>query len=122
MSLLRAFPTCYALSVAALEGNRLKPFDDSTSAPDSDWVKVRRLAVRGAGVTMAAQASVLIIQMVATVVLARLLTPKDFGLVTMVTTFSLLLSNFGLNGFTEAVLQRDHLDRALASNLFWICV
>jgi len=59
-------------------------------------------------------------QLVATIVLARLLTPGDFGLVAMVTTFSLLPASFGLSGFTEAVLQRKQIDRALASNLFWI--
>jgi len=69
---------------------------------------------------MASQGVGLGVQIIATVVLARLLAPADFGLVTMVTTFSLLLVNFGLNGFTEAVLQRDKIDHALASNLFWI--
>jgi len=62
------------------------------------------------------------IQIISTVVLARLLTPSDFGLVTMVTTFSLLLVNFGGNGFTEAVIQWKEIDHALASNLFWINV
>jgi len=101
----------------------LKPFDENgTFRADSDESGVRQLAVRGAGATMAAQASGLAIQVIATVVLARLLTPADFGLVTMVTTFSLLLMNFGLNGFTEAILQRDRIDRSLASNLFWINV
>lgn len=38
----------------------------------------------------------------------------------MVTTFSLLLSNFGLNGFTEAVLQREEINHFLVSNLFWV--
>src|SRR5262249_17314042 len=57
-----------------------------------------------------------------TLVLARLLTPTDFGLITMVTTFSLLFVNAGGNGFTEAVLQRPQLSRSLASNLFWINV
>jgi len=60
--------------------------------------------------------------MVATIILARILTPADFGLVTMVTTFSLLLTSFGLNGFTEGVLQKGNIDQALASNLFWINV
>lgn len=64
----------------------------------------------------------LAIQTIATVVLARLLSPRDFGVVTMVTTFSLLLTNFGLNGFTEAVLQREEMNHFLASNLFWINV
>lgn len=62
----------------------------------------------------------MLLQIASTVVLARLLTPRDFGLVTMVTTFSLLLVNFGLNGFTEAVLQIQELNHALVSNLFWI--
>ena len=62
----------------------------------------------------------LAIQVVATVVLARLLTPRDFGLVAMVTTFSLLLSNFGINGITEALVQREQIDQTQASNLFWI--
>ena len=62
----------------------------------------------------------LAIQVIATVVLARLLTPRDFGLVAMVTTFSLLLSNFGINGITEALVQREQIDQLQASNLFWI--
>lgn len=81
---------------------------------------LRQLAVRGAGATIFSGATTLGIQIVATVVLARILTPTDFGLVAMVTTFSLLLTNFGLNGFTEAIVQRAELDHALASNLFWI--
>jgi len=38
----------------------------------------------------------------------------------MVTTFSLLLANFGFNGLTEAIVQREEIDHALASTLFWI--
>jgi PST family polysaccharide transporter len=48
------------------------------------------------------------------------LLPSDFGVVTMVTTFSLLLTSFGLNGFTEAVIQAEEINHRLASNLFWI--
>jgi PST family polysaccharide transporter len=62
----------------------------------------------------------LAIQVVATVVLARLLTPRDFGLVAMVTTFSLLFSNCGINGITEAIIQQEKIDHIHASNLFWI--
>ena len=53
-------------------------------------------------------------------ILARLLTPADFGIVSMVTTFSLLFRSFGLNGFTELIIQREELTHSLASNLFWI--
>ncbi|HZT70124.1 MAG TPA: lipopolysaccharide biosynthesis protein [Terriglobia bacterium] len=84
--------------------------------------QLRCLAVRGAGAAVSAQGLSLGIQMIATVVLARLLTPSDFGVVTMVTTVSLLIMNFGLNGFTEAVVQIEEITHTLASNLFWINV
>ena len=38
----------------------------------------------------------------------------------MVTTFNLLFRSFGLNGFTELIMQREELTDSLASNLFWI--
>lgn len=82
--------------------------------------ELRRLAIRGAGASVSAQGLALLVQMVATVVLARLLTPSDFGVVAMVTTISLLVMNFGLNGFTEAVVQSEDISHTLVSNLFWI--
>lgn len=83
---------------------------------------VRRMAVRSAGVTVLSSALGIPLQIVSTVTLARLLDPKDFGVVAMVITFSVLLMNFGLNGFTEVVLQWKEMDHSLASNLFWINV
>jgi O-antigen/teichoic acid export membrane protein len=71
-------------------------------------------------VTVLAQALAFGLQMAGTIVLARLLTPADFGVVTMATTFSLLLTNFGMNGFTEALIQRPEIDHGLVSNLFWL--
>lgn len=76
--------------------------------------------MRGAGITILSGFTGLAIQILATAVLARLLTPSDFGVVTMVTTFSFLLINFGLNGFTEAVVQCESISSDLASTLFWI--
>jgi len=100
----------------------LRPFDASGvfQPSEDDNVELRLLAVQGAGATVLSSGLGLAIQIVATAILARLLTAADFGLVTMVTTFSLLLVNFGLNGFTEAVLQWEEISHALASNLFWI--
>ncbi len=101
----------------------MRPFntDGRFASPlDSGNGELRRLTVRGTGATLFAGGVTLAIQVVATVVLARLLTPTDFGLVAMVTTFSLLFANFGFNGFTEAIVQREDVDHCLASNLFWI--
>jgi PST family polysaccharide transporter len=97
------------------------PFDAGGAFhPGSGGHELRRLAVRGAAATVSASALSLGVQVISTVILARLLTPADFGVVTMVTTFSLLLASFGLNGFMDAVIQFEEIDRYTASNLFWL--
>ena len=69
----------------------MKPFDERGNfRPFADLNGLRSLAMRGAGVTVFSSGLGLAIQIFSTVVLARLLAPVDFGLVTMVTTFSLL--------------------------------
>jgi O-antigen/teichoic acid export membrane protein len=99
----------------------LRPFDASGAfQPTVDSRNLQSLAVRGAGATVFFSGLGLVVHIVTTMVLGRLLTPRDFGVVTMVTTFSLLLINFGGNGFTEAIVQREHIDHFLVSNLFWI--
>jgi O-antigen/teichoic acid export membrane protein len=76
--------------------------------------------LRGGGATVFSQVLIYGIQMVGTIVLARILKPSDFGLVAMVTAFSFLFQNFGLRGFTEATIQSDMIDREKISTLFWI--
>lgn len=101
----------------------MKPFDANGAfapAVPRGGSALRSLAVRGAGMNIFSGATGIAIQMVATVVLARLLVPRDFGLVAMVVTFSLLLTNATPNGFIDSILQRQDIDRALANNLFWI--
>jgi O-antigen/teichoic acid export membrane protein len=97
------------------------PFDASGAfRPVAEGGGLRRVAVRGAAAALSAATLSLGMKVAGTVVLARLLTPADFGLVTMVTTVSLLLASFGLNGFTEAVIQFEEMDHYTASNLFWL--
>lgn len=97
------------------------PFDSSGAfLPAAKASELRRLAVRGAAATVSAQGVGLAVQVTATVVLGRLLAPADFGLLTMVTMFHLLLVSFGLNGFTEAVIQCEEIDHYTVSNLFWL--
>ncbi len=100
----------------------MKPFDANGAFIGTTTGELRRLAVRGAGASVLGQGVAFAVQLGATVFLARLLAPGDFGVVTMVTTFSLLLMSFGLTGFTDAILQRDEIDHFLVSNLFWINV
>jgi len=101
----------------------LKPFDASGAFRVAiEGNEVRQRGVQSAGVSVLSQALAFGIQLAATVVLARLLSPNDFGLVTMVTTASLLLTSFGLSGFTEAIVQREKINDSIISNLFWIVV
>jgi polysaccharide transporter, PST family len=100
---------------------RVRPFDAKGNFhPTAEGKELRRLAVRGGAATISASALSLAVQVVSTVILARLLTPADFGVVAMVTTFVMILMGVGANGCNEAIIQREKMDRFLASNLFWI--
>jgi O-antigen/teichoic acid export membrane protein len=101
----------------------LRPFQsDGNFHPISTGNELRRSAVRGAGAAIAGSAGSFAVQIGSVVILARLLTPSDFGIVTMVTTFSLLFRSFGLAGLTEFIMQNEEITESLASNLFWINV
>jgi O-antigen/teichoic acid export membrane protein len=101
----------------------VKPFQsDGTFHPIATDMGLRRSAVRSALATVTGSVGNFFVGIGTVVILARLLTPSDFGIVTMVTTFSLLLRSFGLNGFTELIMQREEITDSLASNLFWINV
>lgn len=87
---------------------------------DLDHDDLRGKAVKGAGATILSNGSIFLIQLLGTMVLARLLTPDDFGLIAMVAAFSYLLMNFGNRGFTEAIVQAEHINHEMVSNIFWI--
>src|SRR5215467_4859073 len=53
-------------------------------------------------------------------VLARLLDPKDFGLVGMVTAFTGVLGLFRDFGLSSAAIQRTNVTDEQISTLFWI--
>lgn len=76
-------------------------------------------AARGTGVIMSGQAVRVVMQFGATIVMARLLTPGDFGLIAMVVAvvgISEMLRDFGLS---SAAIQARHLSDGERTNLFW---
>ena len=79
-------------------------------------------AARGSIVTVAYQGLRFVASMIATVVLARLLTPQDYGLVGMVAVVGGFLATFKDLGLASAVIQQQDLSEAQASTLFWINV
>ena len=82
-------------------------------------VSTARKAARGGLITLAGQAIKLALLLLNLVILGRLLTPLDFGLVAMVTAVvgvAELIRDFGI---TTASIQARSLSQRQKSNLFW---
>lgn len=77
-------------------------------------------AVSGGAITAAAQGVKFVMNLVSAVVLARLLSPEEFGLVGMVLAVTGILGLFSEVGLSTATVQRETITHAQVSNLFWI--
>ena len=93
------------------------PFDTSHLIDD-----IKGRSVRGGAVTVTTQALRFALRMGSTVVLARLLTPGDFGLVAMVTALTGFAMMFRDLGLSTATIQQEQVTHRQISNLFWINV
>lgn len=60
-----------------------------------------------------------VISILVTSILARILTPEDYGLVGMVTTFTVLLQSLADGGLSWATVQSRTLTQGQVHNLFW---
>lgn len=83
---------------------------------------IKKRSVRGGAVTMATQASKFIIGMGSTAILARLLSPQDYGLYGMVTALIGLAGVFNDMGLSAATVQKPEINHKQVSTLFWINV
>lgn len=78
-----------------------------------------RRAARGAGVTVVAQVARVGVQMLSVVVLARLLTPADYGVIAMVLVVVGVGEVVRDLGLSTAAVRTKNLSEAQRSNLFW---
>jgi O-antigen/teichoic acid export membrane protein len=79
-----------------------------------------RQALRGGAISVTMQYGNAVFQIIAAIVLARLLAPEDFGLVaiiTVLTSFAPSLIDFGLG---DAAVQRIKITQSQVSSLFWL--
>jgi PST family polysaccharide transporter len=76
--------------------------------------------ISGGFITTTAQSAKFALNLVYTMILARLLMPQDFGLVAMATTVTGFLRVFKDAGLSTATVQREGITHAQVSNLFWI--
>ncbi len=89
---------------------------------DTEYLKtdLKGRSVRGGAITVFSQGCKFVLQTGSTVVLARLLTPADFGLIAMVTAvtgFAMMFSDLGLS---TATVQKAKINNDQISTLFWI--
>ena len=77
-------------------------------------------SVKGAAITMMAQIIKLALVIGSNIILARLLTPSDFGLIAMVTVVATFIVIFKDLGLSQASIQKAVIDHTQVSTLFWI--
>lgn len=78
------------------------------------------VAARGAGITLGAQLVRFVLQFASLIVLARLLTPYEFGVVAMVTAITNVMEIIRDFGLSSAAIQAKELNNAERTNLFWV--
>jgi PST family polysaccharide transporter len=81
---------------------------------------LKRTSVRGGFASLSAQVLKFVIQTATTMVLARLLSPQDFGLQGMVLAMTGFLALFQDAGLGVATIQRPEVTHEQTSTLFWI--
>jgi PST family polysaccharide transporter len=77
-------------------------------------------SARGGAVTMSAQVFKFVFSTAATIVLARLLTPQDYGLIGMVVIITNFAGMFQYMGLSTATVRWSELNHKQVSTLFWI--
>lgn len=77
-------------------------------------------AIRGGLARLCALCTSLVVRVVSLLVLARILSPSDFGIVGMVMAFTGVLVTFRDFGLSSAAVQRDKVTEQQISTLFWI--
>lgn len=81
---------------------------------------LKERTIRGGYARASAVAANFVVRIGSVMVLARLLAPKDFGLLGMVTAFTGILSLFRDFGLSAAAVQRATTSEEQSSTLFWI--
>lgn len=81
---------------------------------------LRQRTLTGLGWTAISQIGTQTVGFAISVVLARLLTPRDFGLVGMITVFTGFANLFTELGFGAALVQRKNAEDRHYSSIFWL--
>jgi O-antigen/teichoic acid export membrane protein len=108
--------------------------EPDTAAPSpatgrDEWIgaktvnkNLKRTAVRSWAVTATSQGAKFTITLVSTAIIARMLSPTDYGLVAMVTAMLGFISMLKDLGLSQATIQRDVITEKQVTGLFWVNV
>src|SRR3979490_2735045 len=96
--------------------------DDENRHFRTDHLKngLARRSAGGGAVTLSAQLLKFVISTAATIVLARMLTPQDYGLIGMVVIITNFVGMFQYLGLSTATVKWAELSHRQVSTLFWI--
>jgi PST family polysaccharide transporter len=101
-----------------LPGNSRQEYFDTEHLTDAIGART----ARGGVVTIVSHGLKFALSIVATAVLARLLTPHDYGLIGMVAVFTGFVAMFKDLGLSLATVQRPEITGEQISTLFWVNV
>ena len=112
----------FLLKLLSARSKPLRPTPEQHFRTDHLKADLGARAARGGAVMVGAQALRFLITMGSTVVLARLLTPEDYGLVGMVLVVTGFVAFFKHMGLSVATIQRAEINAEQVSTLFWVNV
>ncbi len=92
------------------------------SSPEKPKRSLRREAASGVAWSTLQTIGMRIISLAVFLVLARLLSPHQFGLVSLAAVFVSLLEVFVEQGFSQAIIQRKVLEPGHLDTAFWSCL
>ena len=85
-----------------------------------EWFDLKVQSFVGGVFTLGAQSVKLLLQFISVVILARLLTPEDYGLFAIVIAMSVFVNLFKDMGLPTITIQNPEITNIQVSNLFWI--
>lgn len=83
---------------------------------------LKKKSLRAGAVTLTSQGLMFFIQLGSTMILARILTPQDYGMMAMVVAVTGLAGMFSSLGLSTATIQRAEITHGQVSTLFWVNV
>jgi O-antigen/teichoic acid export membrane protein len=83
-------------------------------------MSLKEKTIRGLTWSGIAQISKQLSQFIITAILARMLTPKDFGLIGMATVFTGFITIFANMGISSALIQKQNTKEEHLSSAFWL--